>query len=507
MKKDLTSKVVEGGFWGGFANFLNRLGALIFTILLARVLFPENFGLYSLTMSIAFVFMTFADLGINEVLIRYFSFCKNKNKKAAYFQYIFKIKIFLSLLVSFILLITAYPLSFFIFRKPQLLYPLIFSSLFIFSSSIVFFFSLFFYAVKKTKYIALGEIISQIVKFTITILIFVLLSSIYYILGIIAGLILTNSIVLLFLILWIKKLTPSIFKKVKEKIDKKQVIKFLGYVAIVTMTGILFTYIDTLMLGFFVSFSYIGYYRVAFSLIFGLISLFTYLGLVLLPVFSSIGNKRLEKAFNRSLRFILIFSIPCTFGVLALGKYIIRILYGYEYLPAAFPLYILSFLLITWIPTTVMLTIFLSKGKPKTIAKINLISLFLDIILNYILISSLLKISELWAITGAAFATIISRYFLFFYTIKTIKKKLNIKLEKINLVKPVIAGLIMFLFLHLINTFIIKDMTLVLGITELILAVFVYFIVMYLIVGITKEDVQVLRKIPLKDFYRLVKKN
>ena len=114
------------------------------------------------------------------------------------------------------------------------------------------------------------------------------------------------------------------------------------------------------MLGFFVSFSYIAYYRVAFSLIFGVISLFTGLCLILLPIFARIETKRLKRAFNKSLRFILIFTIPCAFGILALGSYIVRVFYGYSYLEARFPLYILSILLITWVPTAVMMTLFFS---------------------------------------------------------------------------------------------------------------------------------------------------
>jgi len=496
----LTDQVIKGSFWGGLANFLNRLGSLIFSIILARFMFPENFGLYSLTMSIALIFMTFADSGLNQTLIRYFSLYKNKKKAVAYFRYLFKIKFLLSFFVSLTLLVIAYPFSFIIFKKPQLFIPLILASLFILTSLFVSFFSSIFYAIRKVKYVGIKEIIFQITRLVLTVFVFISLASTYYVFGVITGLILTNIFILLLLLSWLNNFIPSIFKKTKEEVRKIQVLKFLGYITLSSISGIFFTYVDTIMLGFFVSFLYIGYYRVAFSLIFGVCGFFTYLGLVLLPIFTAIHKKRLKRAFNRVLRFTLIFSIPSAFGVLALGKYFVKLLYGDVYLPAMYPLSVLTFLLISWIPSTLIGTLFFSKGKPKHIAKITLAALFLNIFLNYLLISFLLRISELGAITGAAIATLFSRYFYLFSLSKTLRKKLNIRLEKTSFIKPIIAGLIMFFVLYILNTFFVKDMTLLIGIGEIFFGALIYFIVMFISKGVVKEDFVLMKKSLLRIF-------
>ena len=104
----LAKQVINTSIWNLIYSIIQRIGALIFTIILARFLFPENFGIYSLVISIAFIFMTFADLGIDNVLIRYLS---SEKKKSAYFRYIFKIKFLFSSIVSLALLIFAYPIS------------------------------------------------------------------------------------------------------------------------------------------------------------------------------------------------------------------------------------------------------------------------------------------------------------------------------------------------------------------------------------------------------------
>jgi len=45
-------------------TIIAKAGGLLFTILLARALMPELFGLYSLALSTIFLFMGFIDMGI-----------------------------------------------------------------------------------------------------------------------------------------------------------------------------------------------------------------------------------------------------------------------------------------------------------------------------------------------------------------------------------------------------------------------------------------------------------
>jgi len=497
----LTDEIVQGGFWAGFATLLNRIGAFIFSIILARFLFPENFGLYSLAMSLATIFTTFADFGLNSTLIRYFSSSmKNKSKSAKYFQYIFKLKFFISLFASLSLLFLAYPISFFIYKKPELFMPLIVSSLFIFTFLFSDFFSSFFYAIKKINYIAIKEILSQIIRLIITILVFILLLSSYHVLGVLFGMILNNLIMILFLLIWINKLTPYIFKtsksKEEEKIDKKRVFKYVGWITLAYISGIFFTTTDIVMLGFFVSLSYIGFYKVATSLIIGAVSLFTHLGFVILPSFTILKKNRLEQAFNKVLRITLILSIPTAFGILALGKYFIKFLFGDAYMLSRFPLYYLSFLLLFWVSITIIVAVFFSHEKPKYVAIVTITVLLLNIILNYILISALIRISESLAIQGAAIATTISFFFYFLVISALLKKKFNIGIIKTNVFKPIIAGLIMFLFLYAANSYLFRNITLSLGIIEIFFGAAIYFLALFLIKGISIEDFQLLKRMP-----------
>jgi len=85
----------------------------------------------------------------------------------------------------------------------------------------------------------------------------------------------------------------------------------------------------------------------------------------------------------------------------------------------------------------------LRERSKKQYPKIVFFAMVLNIILNFVLILSLLQISEIWAITGAAIATVISRMFIFFSLFAITKKKFEVSMEFKNLIKPVLASTIM----------------------------------------------------------------
>ena len=137
--------------------------------------------------------------------------------------------------------------------------------------------------------------------------------------------------------------------------------------------------------------------------------------------------------------------------------------------------------------TAVYSSILTSKGKPALFAKILIYATLINIVLNFILILSLLRISNLWAITGAAIATFLSRYFYLFGLARVSKKSLGLKLERPNILKPLTASLVM-TFVLIGFKLIVKDMNLISGIIGVLIGIIVYFAVLFLIKGISRED-------------------
>lgn len=61
---------VRGAAWSGLSTIVLKLGGLVVGIILARVLAPEQFGVYAVALTVQAILMTLADLGLSADLIR-----------------------------------------------------------------------------------------------------------------------------------------------------------------------------------------------------------------------------------------------------------------------------------------------------------------------------------------------------------------------------------------------------------------------------------------------------
>ena len=492
-QQGLAKSFVKSGLWNFLTSIIIRLGALIFTIIIARMLQPELFGLYSLALSVMFILITFADLGINATMMRYVSDALgkgNKKKATSYFSYLLRIKFFLTLAFSVVLLIASYPLANYVFNKPDLFMPLIFCSFYMLFLSFVGFYESTFYTVQKVKFVTLKEAIYQILKILLTILGVYLIAN--KVVGAMVGLIISTIFTLALLVFLTHKTQGYLFEKSSKIADeeKRKLHKFLFYLTLSSITAVFFLYIDIVMLGAFVKSEFIGYYRAAFGImgaIAGLISITN----ILLPVFVQLEGERLERAFNKVLKYSAILAFPTAFGLALVSKPFINIIYGASYLQASIPLYLISFLIIETTFSSMFYWLFTAKELPKITTKILAYAAVMNIVLNLILISYFVKFGDIYAVIGAAIATIISRYFNLISLLIQAKKKLKIGIKLSNITKPLIASIVMFIALIIFQslTRYIWPKSLI----EIVFAAAVYFAVMIVIKGIKKEDFELFR--------------
>ncbi|MCX8159233.1 MAG: flippase [Candidatus Pacearchaeota archaeon] len=498
LSEDEKRSFVKNSAWQFLSSIVNRIGALIFVIILARFLQPEGYGIYSIVLSTAMIFYTFADLGINSALVRYLSYSISKNKKAmsAYYRYLFKMKFYLSLGISLIFLILAYPLATYVFKNNALLIPFLVSAGYIFILSFEGFYTQIFYSLERVEYIGLKEIISQFLRISFALVIFYLVAYSYYIVGIFISFSLISIILLVFSLYYLKKLIPEIFEK-KENgflIDRHKILRFVGWLTIASISGVFYAYVDSIMLGIFLKPEFVGYYRAAFSLVNSVVAFVLAPVSILLPIFTKIEKKGMENSVNMIIKYILIFGVPAVFGLVVLGKYFIRLFYGYSYLPASIPLYFLSFSILFSVYTAVLLQMFSAREKPQFFAMAIVVTSTINIVLNYILIKSLMKISEIWAMNGAAIASLVSLGIYLGSVVYFSKKEFKIKVSFKPMIKPLIASIMMAgIVFYLVSLF--KDITILSGIVIIFVGVVVYFLIMIAIGGVKKEDLILLKKI------------
>lgn len=403
------------------ANLVAKAGSFLFTIIVARLLMPELFGLYSLTLSTILIFNALSELGVSETVIRFVSreLSKKTNKAKRYIFYLGKVKFLLVIISSALLLLTARYISESFYQKPIFL-ALVAGTLYIASLQLVGFFKSLLESANNFSSVFKREIVVQISRLILVPLSILILLK--YSLGHEIGL------MLIVLSLSLSFLLASIFlffdlKKVfaKEKIssnpkdltkeERSKVRKFLVATAALALSGIFFGNIDKVMLGRFVQPEFIGYYTAAFSIIGAVTPLIGFSSIALLPIFSRLKDKRLERGFKKSVRTIFVLSIGAFIATLLFSYIAILILYGRAYLPAVNILRIASLLLFVLPFISIYQSYFISQAKPTLLVKYLLLSTVVNIALNYGFIVYLLPYGNLAAVYGVAAATIISQIF------------------------------------------------------------------------------------------------
>jgi len=472
----LARKVIKNSIYNSSRTIISGIGGLIFSIILARVLRPELFGIYALAMSICF-FILQLDPGINVALTRYLSDAIGKKDELlgrSYFKFLFKLKILLAIIFSVSLAILAKPLSLQVFHKPELLIPLEIVSIFL----VLYYFSDFmdacFQAFHDFKRPMLRHLIYESSKFVIVILFLLLGFSLF---GVFVGITLAALITLLVMLSFLVKKYPHVLKGSTVKIDKKRLLRFLGFLTIGSVSGVFFAYIDMIMLGVFLPAEYVGYYKASANIVFGIAGLTAISG-VLFPVFTQLEGEGLENAFRKVFKYSSVLSFPCAVGLIFLATPIVKVVYGSEYLPAVLPLMILSPLII-FNSVNFFGTLFTAKEKPEYTSFLGIFCAILNIVLNYILIIR-------YGIIGAASATLLSRFVNVFALGYLSKKVLFISPELQSIYKPFVASIVMFAFLYIIP----RPSTIPIGIVEVVTAAVIYFATLFLIKGVGREDIR-----------------
>jgi len=493
IKKTNLSEVAAKGSVYTFASLLiQKFGGLLFTIIIARILLPELFGVYALALSIVTIVMTFTDLGIGTTAIRYISdSLGNKNKKEgrSYARFFLKRKIMLVLIATIILFALSKYLSFSIYKNPLIYYPLIFSCFFIVSEAFRDFFSIFFVARKDLRPTVFFDFSSQILKIAFSVLALLIFTSEFKVPGLFLAFFISSFVTLLISFFVLLKKDKEILFGKTEKIDKMKVNLYWRYMAIATLSIAFFGSIDTLMLGGFVGTEYLAYYRVSLSLILTISAMFP-ISTIFLPIFTQINKKRFERGFQKTIRYILMISIPATIGVLFIAKYLIFVVYGIDYLPAIFSFYFLSLLILTTPLISLYSIILESKEKPKIVSNAVLISLLANILFNYLAIKIFIS-NPLEMIAGVGFATALSRIILIGILVFYSRKELGIKVKGIGLKKPLFATTIMGIFLYIFNIYL--DINIFTGIVEIVLGAGIYLGTFLLVKGLNKEDFKILK--------------
>jgi len=241
-QKRLATGFFKNSFYQFLFSIISHFGGVVFTILIARILNPELFGTYTLTLSIVLTLMTLGGLGINEAVIMYISSnYKNKKKVRAYFIYFFKIKIIISLFLSLILILLSRIIASF-YNQKSMSVILIFGALYLFFYSLMQFISCLFYAFKNVKAYVYKEFVFQAIR--LSLIPFLIIFSVGFLVeGTFMLSVIGSIIAAFFSIIYLFKKYRLFFNQTGGQINKKEVFNFMKYLSFSSLSLLFLVYV------------------------------------------------------------------------------------------------------------------------------------------------------------------------------------------------------------------------------------------------------------------------
>jgi O-antigen/teichoic acid export membrane protein len=473
VEMDVARKVARNALYNSSALLVANLSGLFITVILARILRPDNFGIYSLALSIAMLSIAFSNLGIDGAVVRYTAFYVGNLKKVrAHLHYFFKIKIILASIVSLILILLSKNLALF-FKDESLTYPFMLAGAIVFFASIANFLLSFFMGLQEFRYRFLKQFIYESFRWIFG----VPLALMFFAVGALAGYSIAYFVSFLFLLYFAISNYKEYIVGERSEVDRESR-KFVGFMTVAGVSGIIYAYVDSVMIGYFLGPTEVGFYRASYTIVFAIVGLTSSLAAVLFPTFTQMQNREITLALKRINKYTSMIAFPAALGVFYLSRELIMVVYGIDYLNSLPALTILAFALIPG-AFNYMVVVFNSKERADISALVITSSMILNVLLNYILILAM-------GIAGAALATVISRLFLITAVVLLLWRVLEIKTDLSVSLKPVISASLMFVFLILLP----KPASLLVGVAEVFMAMILYFALLFVMRGIESEDIR-----------------
>ena len=228
----------------------------------------------------------------------------------------------------------------------------------------------------------------------------------------------------------------------------KNLTGFSFWIFLTASGSLVFSYADTVLIGYFMSTADVGIYRTAFQLT--AVATFTTLAFhtVLYPKISaweSQGNfSAIENALSRAFTYSLLLAIPVCIGGWILGERLLFFLYGASFTtgtPALFLLLLVQVVNVFMYLGTMGLN---SLNHPKGAFLVTAIAALVNIILDVILI-------PIMGITGAALATLIAMTLNALIALFLLSRVISVKIEHRPVKNILFASVLMGIFLAAIH--------------------------------------------------------
>lgn len=386
--------VIKNVTWLVAGNFCSRLIRAVVVILAARILGVDQYGVFSLALGTASIFMFLSDFGLNSVMVR--EVAKDEESRTRWISTSFLVKIGL-LVISFLAIIFAAP-HFTKIPEAKALLP-IFAFIMAFEG-LRGFGLVIAQALERMEWNALVEVLANItiVALGLTAL-FIAPSPLNLAIAYLVGGVMGAAIAF-----WpIRTHLQYFFQNFDRKLLKP--ILYVGLpIAIGGFFGLILTYTDTIMLGYFKNAETVGLYSAALKPVQLLISLPAFLSASIFPIFARRAKSGdLGSALSKSINAVTLLAIPLVTGGAFLAQPLIETLYGNAYADSANIFRVLTTMLLFSFPAIIASQAIFAHNIQAKMVKFIAIAAVFNFIGNYLLIPQ-------YGAIGAAITTTISQF-------------------------------------------------------------------------------------------------
>ena len=429
------------------------VSSTFFYFFLAHLLPSNEVGSISLLYAIMAIGTTVFMLGLSNGIQHFFSYHLAKNNNNTLLELIRKTAL-LGTLLAISAFLSIYFLSYYIsiLFFHSLYYELYIKiiGIAIASSIIVNIFSAMLLGLNQyKKYSLIYTFVYALTYLFPLLLLFIFGRPVYIVLGIT----IINSVSALIFVFFILKLyrVIGVERSNYEKEAYKNIIHYSTPLFFSSIMGTSATYIDRLVVSYFINLSSLGIYNFALVIAGAATILISPVSNLLVPKLSSFFAIDDITAFRSSIRMLLnmvsLLYIPSGLGIAALSRPLLFIFAGQAYEEAYIPLIIIMFTTSIFIGSTVLITGMLSIRKTRIYAFSSGLSLTSNIVLSIILI-------PIFGIIGASISYSSMNAVTFLVVYYYAKRFQIVNYDKRRISKIWIASLIMFLFVFSFQNYI-----------------------------------------------------
>lgn len=479
----LTKKVVSNTASQFIGKILVTLLSLIQVTILTRYLGVQGYGEFSAVFVVLYFLSLLTSFGLSTVVIR--EIAKERFSLEEIVGNTIVLKFFVALFVILVSFLTIIFLPYSIIVKKGIIVGILILVVSCFDQILI--------SIFKAKLVIWKSILTDVLGKLISLLVILwIISSNLSLLSIIWAVVL-GSFISLFGDFLFARVYLSIYPRFDFKIWHFLIKESLPLGA-VEILGYIHFKADSLILSLLKPLTHLGIYSVAYKFVEFLISLPSMFVASIFPLMSAdIENENLfKKKFQRSFDFLSIVALPVSSGLFLIAPYVVDFIGGEKFNSAIIPLKILCVAIFFASLSNIMSCVIVVIGRQKSLLKMSSTIASLNIFLNFLFIPKFsyyatASITSLTEFLGASWMTYLV------YKYQKLLPQLKI------FAKAIVASLIMlfaiFIALRTIGIFhwplFVTIRTFYKGLSLLGLIFYgalVYFISLYILGGITKED-------------------